>query len=322
MTTASAACAQVQTMLAGICSRFRVELAECMGGEAGVLERQISSFTLSVDGGLHMHFHDRTAVCMRACNRLLHRRGGSACKRARRLVVCMHAHHQTMHPSSWPAARLDPPSADCADAFAAFPAYRMRRLRAAARRVRRGAEGQCSTLAPGRREPTSPPCKPASGEPLCAHVHPSVRGKVMGAPAAAAARPSREQTHSFPATLVSACPRWQRVYVLLCGTGMMGPPSIAGARAPERGDEGGRVQVHGRMTCCFGACCQLLQHRGWDAFAALHIRLSEVHCRVICRLGPRMFPCICVALSARYSLNQVCSPQATSSPAVRRVCAP
>ena len=59
--TLFAACvrAQVQTMLAGICGRFRVELAECMGGEAGVLDRQISNFTLSVDGGLFMHFHDR-----------------------------------------------------------------------------------------------------------------------------------------------------------------------------------------------------------------------------------------------------------------------
>ena len=46
-------------MLACVCGRFRVELAPCMGGEAGVLERQISSFTLVVDGGLHMHFHDR-----------------------------------------------------------------------------------------------------------------------------------------------------------------------------------------------------------------------------------------------------------------------
>jgi hypothetical protein len=46
-------------MLACICGRFRVELAGCMGGEAGVLERQISSFTLAVDGGLFLHFHDR-----------------------------------------------------------------------------------------------------------------------------------------------------------------------------------------------------------------------------------------------------------------------
>ena len=33
-----------------------------MGGEAGVLERQISSFTLAVDGGLFIQFHDRTQV--------------------------------------------------------------------------------------------------------------------------------------------------------------------------------------------------------------------------------------------------------------------
>ena len=55
-------CMQVATMLACICGRFRAELAPEMGGEAGVLEKQLSSFTLAVDGGLHMHFHDRSQV--------------------------------------------------------------------------------------------------------------------------------------------------------------------------------------------------------------------------------------------------------------------
>ncbi|CAL8466632.1 g6168 [Coccomyxa elongata] len=50
---------EVRVMLATICGRFRLELAPEMGGEAGVLEKQISSFTLAVDGGLHMYFHDR-----------------------------------------------------------------------------------------------------------------------------------------------------------------------------------------------------------------------------------------------------------------------
>lgn len=49
-------------MLATVCGRFRLELAPEMGGEAGVLEKQISSFTLAVDGGLHMYFHDRAKV--------------------------------------------------------------------------------------------------------------------------------------------------------------------------------------------------------------------------------------------------------------------
>ena len=49
-------------MLATICGRFRLELAPEMGGVAGVLEKQISSFTLAVDGGLHMHFHHRAQV--------------------------------------------------------------------------------------------------------------------------------------------------------------------------------------------------------------------------------------------------------------------
>lgn len=49
-------------MLATICGRFRLKLAEQMGGMEGVLERQISSFTLAVDGGLHIHFHDRSKV--------------------------------------------------------------------------------------------------------------------------------------------------------------------------------------------------------------------------------------------------------------------
>lgn len=55
---------QVRVMLATICGRFRLELAPEMGGEAGVLEKQISSFTLAVDGGLHMYFHDRAKVPM------------------------------------------------------------------------------------------------------------------------------------------------------------------------------------------------------------------------------------------------------------------
>ena len=54
-------------MLACICGRFRVELAAQMGGEAGVLERQISSFTLAVDGGLFLHFHDRAQARAAAC---------------------------------------------------------------------------------------------------------------------------------------------------------------------------------------------------------------------------------------------------------------
>ena len=49
-------------MMATICGRFRLELDPQMGGEAGVLERQISSFTLAVDGGLFLQFHDRTQV--------------------------------------------------------------------------------------------------------------------------------------------------------------------------------------------------------------------------------------------------------------------
>lgn len=49
-------------MLATICGRFRLELAAEMGGEAGVMEKQISNFTLAVDGGLHLHFHDRVKV--------------------------------------------------------------------------------------------------------------------------------------------------------------------------------------------------------------------------------------------------------------------
>lgn len=53
---------QVLSMMATICGRFRLELDPQMGGEAGVLERQISSFTLAVDGGLFLQFHDRTQV--------------------------------------------------------------------------------------------------------------------------------------------------------------------------------------------------------------------------------------------------------------------
>ena len=53
---------QVCSMMATICGRFRLELDPQMGGEAGVLERQISSFTLAVDGGLFLQFHDRTQV--------------------------------------------------------------------------------------------------------------------------------------------------------------------------------------------------------------------------------------------------------------------
>ncbi len=53
---------QVLSMMATICGRFRLELDPQMGGEAGVLERQISSFTLAVDGGLFIQFHDRTQV--------------------------------------------------------------------------------------------------------------------------------------------------------------------------------------------------------------------------------------------------------------------
>ena len=49
-------------MMATICGRFRLELDPQMGGEAGVLERQISSFTLAVDGGLFIQFHDRAQV--------------------------------------------------------------------------------------------------------------------------------------------------------------------------------------------------------------------------------------------------------------------
>ena len=49
-------------MMATICGRFRLELDPQMGGEAGVLARQISSFTLAVDGGLFLQFHDRTLV--------------------------------------------------------------------------------------------------------------------------------------------------------------------------------------------------------------------------------------------------------------------
>ena len=49
-------------MMATICGRFRLELDPQMGGEAGVIERQISSFTLAVDGGLFIQFHDRTQV--------------------------------------------------------------------------------------------------------------------------------------------------------------------------------------------------------------------------------------------------------------------
>lgn len=49
-------------MMATICGRFHLELDPQMGGEAGVLERQISSFTLAVDGGLFIQFHDRTQV--------------------------------------------------------------------------------------------------------------------------------------------------------------------------------------------------------------------------------------------------------------------
>ena len=53
---------QVLSMMATICGRFSLELDPQMGGEAGVLERQISSFTLAVDGGLFIKFHDRTQV--------------------------------------------------------------------------------------------------------------------------------------------------------------------------------------------------------------------------------------------------------------------
>lgn len=59
-------------MMATICGRFRLELDPSMGGEAGVLERQISAFTLAVDGGLFIQFHDRTQVRFRAlCMSLL-----------------------------------------------------------------------------------------------------------------------------------------------------------------------------------------------------------------------------------------------------------
>ncbi|CAL5227143.1 g10055 [Coccomyxa viridis] len=53
---------EVLSMMATICGRFHLELDPQMGGEAGVLERQISSFTLAVDGGLFIQFHDRTQV--------------------------------------------------------------------------------------------------------------------------------------------------------------------------------------------------------------------------------------------------------------------
>ena len=49
-------------MMATICGRFRLELDPSMGGEAGVLERQISAFALAVDGGLFLQFHDRSVV--------------------------------------------------------------------------------------------------------------------------------------------------------------------------------------------------------------------------------------------------------------------
>ena len=58
----SLALPQVYAMMVCICGRFRLELDPCMGGEAGVLERQISAFALAVDGGLFLKFHDRSAV--------------------------------------------------------------------------------------------------------------------------------------------------------------------------------------------------------------------------------------------------------------------
>lgn len=60
--TALPALLQVYAMMVSICGRFRLELDPSMGGEAGVLERQISAFALAVDGGLFLRFHDRSVV--------------------------------------------------------------------------------------------------------------------------------------------------------------------------------------------------------------------------------------------------------------------
>ncbi len=51
--------AQVATILGTLMGRFTVELAPCMGGFAGVLDRQTIAFTLAVDDGLWINFKPR-----------------------------------------------------------------------------------------------------------------------------------------------------------------------------------------------------------------------------------------------------------------------
>ena len=78
-------------MLACICGRFRAELAPRMGGEAGVLKAQMSSFTLTVDGGLHMHFHDRSQVALGT--------HASPCRAPPMACSCSRSLH--VHPFQW-----------------------------------------------------------------------------------------------------------------------------------------------------------------------------------------------------------------------------
>ena len=50
---------QIPTVLAMVLGRFRVTLAERMGGYEGVISRQLNAFTLSLNGGCWLTFAER-----------------------------------------------------------------------------------------------------------------------------------------------------------------------------------------------------------------------------------------------------------------------
>lgn len=50
---------QTATIIGTLVARFKVELADRMGGYEGVLERQTIAFTLAVDEGLWIRFIPR-----------------------------------------------------------------------------------------------------------------------------------------------------------------------------------------------------------------------------------------------------------------------
>ena len=53
---------QVPAILAMVLGRFKVSLAERMGGYQGILERQVNAFTLSLRGGCWLRFDARCKV--------------------------------------------------------------------------------------------------------------------------------------------------------------------------------------------------------------------------------------------------------------------